>query len=145
MERRLARINSSAAGGTAGAGAKTHKVTLPSRWLQTMGITDDEREVLFNNLHSYRGDRSEYILRSTMTRIIYADRPFPAHNTVDMVKGDVLIDNVGYGQYKGETQIALQPMKNDGRVNVVGKISDDELFLLDFLRPWSNFKLVEAK
>ena len=107
-------------------------------------ITADEREVLFDNLHSYRGDRSEYILRSTMTRIIYADRPFPAHNTVDMVKGDVLIDNVGYGQYKGETQIALKAMTNDGRVNVVGRIAPDELFLLDFLRPWSNFKLIEA-
>ena len=45
MERRLARINSSTAGGTAGAGAKTHKVTLPSRWLQAMGITDENREV----------------------------------------------------------------------------------------------------
>lgn len=45
MERRLARINSSTAGGTAGAGAKTHKVTLPSRWLQVMGITDEKREV----------------------------------------------------------------------------------------------------
>lgn len=108
-------------------------------------ITADEKEVLFNNLHSYRGDRSEYILRSTMTRIKYKDLPFAAHNTVDMVKGDVLIDNVGYGQYKGETQIALKPMKNDGRVNVVGKISADELFLLDFLRPWSSFKLIENK
>ncbi|WP_314061910.1 DUF871 domain-containing protein [uncultured Vagococcus sp.] len=106
-------------------------------------ITDDEREVLFNNLHSYRGDRSEYILRSTMTRIKYKDLPFPAHNTIDMTKGDVLIDNLGYGQYKGETQIALKSMKNDGRVNVVGRISADELFLLDFLRPWSNFKLIE--
>ena len=45
MERRLARINSSTAGGTAGVGAKTHKVTLPSRWLQAMGITDEKREV----------------------------------------------------------------------------------------------------
>ena len=45
MERRLARINSSTAGGTAGVGAKTHKVTLPSRWLQAMGITDENREV----------------------------------------------------------------------------------------------------
>ena len=45
MERRLARINSSTAGGTAGAGAKTHKVTLPSCWLQAMGITDENREV----------------------------------------------------------------------------------------------------
>ncbi|WP_285697280.1 DUF871 domain-containing protein, partial [Enterococcus hirae] len=53
--------------------------------------------------------------------------------------------NVGYDQYKGETQIALKEMKNDGRVNVVGRISEDELFLLDFLKPWSSFKMIENK
>ncbi|BDP57148.1 outer surface protein [Enterococcus faecium] len=100
------------------------------------GITENERICLFDNLHSYRGDRSEYILRSTMTRVYYKDKDFPPHNTRDMHHGDVLIDNEGYGQYKGETQIALKDMKNDGRVNVVGRISDDELFLLDFLKPW---------
>lgn len=108
-------------------------------------ITSNERKCLFDSLHSYRGDRSAYMLRSTMTRIYYKDLEFAPHNTRDMVKGDVLVDNVGYGQYKGETQIALQEMKNDGRVNVVGKIAADELFLLDFLKPWSNFKLVENK
>ena len=41
----MARVNSSTAGGTASVGAKTHKVTLPSRWLQAMGITDEKREV----------------------------------------------------------------------------------------------------
>jgi len=106
-------------------------------------ITEDERIALFDNLHSYRGDRSDYMLRSTMTRVYYKDRPFPAHNTREIVKGDVLIDNQDYGQYKGETQIALQPMHNDGRVNVVGRIAPDELFLLDFLKPWSSFKLIE--
>ena len=80
-----------------------------------------------------------------MTRIYYKDKPFPAHDTHDMTRGDILIDNVGYGQYKGETQIALKEMKNDGRVNVVGKIAADELFLLDFLKPWSSFKLKTAK
>ena len=108
-------------------------------------ITADERINLFDNLHSYRGDRSAYILRSTMTRVYYKDKPFPAHNTVDINRGDVLVDNVGYGQYKGETQIALKPMKNDGRVNVVGKISADEEFLLGFLKPWSSFKFIENK
>lgn len=107
------------------------------------GITEDERICLFDNLHSYRGDRSEYILRSTMTRIYYKDKEFPPHDTHNMVRGDVLIDNAGYGQYKGETQIALKEMKNDGRVNVVGKIAEEELFLLEFLKPWSSFKLVE--
>ena len=109
------------------------------------GITENERICLFDNLHSYRGDRSEYILRSTMTRVYYKDKDFPPHNTRDMHHGDVLIDNEGYGQYKGETQIALKDMKNDGRVNVVGRISDDKLFLLDFLKPWSSFKLIENK
>ncbi|MGX6977857.1 DUF871 domain-containing protein [Vagococcus elongatus] len=108
-------------------------------------ITEAERVCLFDNLHSYRGDRSAYMLRSTMTRIYYKDKDFPPHHTVDMTRGDVLIDNEGYGQYKGETQIALKEMKNDGRVNVVGRISDSEMFLLDFLKPWSNFKLIEDK
>lgn len=108
-------------------------------------ITEDERICLFDNLHSYRGDASEYLLRSTMTRVYYKDKPFPAHNTKEIKRGDVLIDNAGYEQYKGETQIALQPMKNDGRVNVVGRISAKELFLLQFLKPWSSFRLIESK
>src|SRR5699024_5225948 len=104
-------------------------------------LTPDESAVLFDNDHSYRGDRSDYLLRSTMTRIKYKDRAFPPHHTVDIERGDLLIDNADYGQYKGEMQIALQPMKNDGRVNVVGKIAPEELFLLDFLKPWSSFRL----
>jgi len=107
-------------------------------------ITALERTVLFENDHSYRGDRSEYLLRSTQTRVIYKDEAFPAHNTQPIERGDVLIDNVGYGQYKGETQIALQAMPNDGRVNVVGHIDPSELFLLTYLKPWSSFRLIQA-
>ncbi len=108
-------------------------------------ITEDERICLFDNLHSYRGDASDYLLRSTMTRVYYKEKPFPAHNTKNMKRGDVLIDNVDYEQYKGETQIALQAMQNDGRVNVVGSISKEDLFLLQFLKPWSSFRLIENK
>ncbi|GMA07462.1 outer surface protein [Tetragenococcus halophilus subsp. flandriensis] len=108
-------------------------------------ITEDERICLFDNLHSYRGDASEYLLRSTMTRVYYKEKAFPAHNTRNMKRGDVLIDNVDYKQYKGETQIALQAMQNDGRVNVVGSISAEDLFLLQFLKPWSSFRLIENK
>ncbi|WP_125703239.1 DUF871 domain-containing protein [Lacticaseibacillus daqingensis] len=103
-----------------------------------------EQELLFDNPHSYRGDRSEYLLRSTQTRVKYAERDFPAHNTQPITRGDVLIDNNGFGQYKGETQIALQAMPNDGRVNVVGHIHPDEAFLLDYLTPWSGFRMVRG-
>lgn len=46
MEQRSAKINISAAGGNAGAGAKTCKVTLPTTWLSAMGVGKDRREVL---------------------------------------------------------------------------------------------------
>lgn len=124
------------------AAADAFNANYPTIKIETVpDITEVERTVLLDNVHSYRGDRSAYILRSTMTRVVYKDKNFPAHNTVQIKRGDVLIDNEGYGQYKGETQIALKEMKNDGRVNVVGHIIDDELFLLDFLKPWSQFKL----
>lgn len=103
-----------------------------------------EAELLFKNDHSYRGDRSEYLLRSTQTRVTYKDRDFPAHHTAAIHRGDVLIDNEKFGQYKGETQIALRDMPNDGRVNVVGHLHPDELFLLSYLKPWSGFRMTRA-
>lgn len=108
-------------------------------------ITETERKCLFETTHSYRGDRSAYLLRSTMTRVIYKDFDFPAHDNEEIHRGDIIIDNNGYGQYKGETQIALQTMKNDGRVNIVGRMADDERVLLEFLKPWSAFKFIERK
>lgn len=53
MEQRLAKVNISAAGGNAGAGAKTCKVTLPTTWLSALGICKDRREVIL----SFDGER----------------------------------------------------------------------------------------
>lgn len=45
MEKRIANIIISAAGGTAGKGAKTNKIALPSSWVSALGITEDSRQV----------------------------------------------------------------------------------------------------
>jgi len=45
MEQRIAKVNISSAGGTASSGAKTCKVTLPTTWMEAMGITEDQREL----------------------------------------------------------------------------------------------------
>ncbi len=45
MEKRMAKINISAAGGTAAKGAKTCKVTLPTAWVDALGIDNEHREV----------------------------------------------------------------------------------------------------
>lgn len=53
MEKRTAKVSISAAGGTAGKGAKTYKLTIPSSWVEAMRITGEDREVEL----TFDGDR----------------------------------------------------------------------------------------
>jgi hypothetical protein len=101
--------------------------------------TDLEKKVILEEVHSYRGDISAYMIRSSMTRVHYKNENFPAHQTDAIKKGDILICNNDFGQYKGETQIALNDMENDGTRNISGHIQEEALFLLDYLMPSANF------
>lgn len=104
-----------------------------------------ERKIVLEEEHFYRGDVSDYLVRSTQTRIKYKEQPLPAHDTVDIKRGDLLIDNELYGQYKGELHIALRSMENSGKTNVVGRIVPEEQFLLDYFKPWGKFAFVEKE
>ncbi|GAC45620.1 hypothetical protein PLO_1092 [Pediococcus acidilactici NGRI 0510Q] len=79
-----------------------------------------------------------------MTRVWYKDEDVPARHTVPIHKGDVLVMNNEYAQYKAETQIALQDLENNGRVNVVGHVAPTDMMLLETLQPWSDFRMIEA-
>lgn len=117
-------------------------LTLPIRFKP--GVSELEKRVILDELHSYRGDRSDYLIRSSMTRITYREEDFPAHDTKRCKKGSVLICNENFGQYKGETQIALQDLDDDGTRNVVAEIPDESVFLLEDLSPWSSFQFTEV-
>ncbi|WKC58544.1 phospho-sugar glycosidase domain-containing protein [Borrelia sp. P9F1] len=41
------------------------------------------------------------------------------------------------------TSIALKNTPNNGLVNVVGRIHEEELYLLDEIRAWEKFKIIE--
>lgn len=102
-------------------------------------IRDLDRKILLDEFHFNRGDSSEYMARSTQSRVKYKGESFPPYNVVDIKRGDILIDTDLYTRYAGELQLALKDMKNTGKTNVVGKVVDDEIFLLDYIEPWSKF------
>lgn len=105
-------------------------------------IPELERKIVLEELHFNRGDVSEYLIRSTQSRVKYKGAHFELFNAPDIKKGDILIDSSLYTRYAGELQIALKDMKNTGKTNVVGRIAREEVFLLDYLEPWMKFKLV---
>jgi len=98
-----------------------------------------DKKIVLEEFHYNRGDVSEYMLRSTQSRVKYKDENFPAVNTPDIETGDILIDSDLYSRYAGELQVALKDMKNSGKTNVIGKIVDEEIFLLEYIGPWMNF------
>lgn len=61
MEKRLGKISISAAGGTAGQGSKTYKLSVPSTWANEIGITPDSRDVEMSF------EDGEIVIRKTQT------------------------------------------------------------------------------
>lgn len=104
-------------------------------------ISDIEKEIIFDYDHSVRPDMSDYMARSTMPRIDYKDHSIEAKNISELKRGDVVILNDGYGHYKGELHIILQDMPADDRKNIVGKIPEYELCMLEYLQPRVRFSL----
>ena len=102
-------------------------------------IPEIERKIVLEESHFNRGDVSAYMIRSTQSRVKYKGHSFPPFNTPDIRRGDILIDSDLYTRYAGELQVALKDMKNAGKTNVVGRIKEDEIFLLDYIKPWMTF------
>ncbi|MCH4887239.1 DUF871 domain-containing protein [Acidaminobacter sp. JC074] len=108
-------------------------------------ITELEKTIVLEEPHFNRGDVSAYMIRSTQSRVKYRGEYFEPKNIRDIKKGDILIDSSLYARYAGELQIALKDMKNSGKTSIVGKISDDEIYLLDRVKPWQKFKLIKSE
>lgn len=99
-----------------------------------------ENKLLFELDQEYRGDASEYVIRSTKHRGKCYREDLPSkYANLDIRRGDILILNEKYGQYKGEVQIALKDREKDPRINVVGHVSEDEMLLVEELQPFQGF------
>ncbi|RKD27604.1 hypothetical protein SAMN02745883_00487 [Caminicella sporogenes DSM 14501] len=107
-------------------------------------VPELEKKIVLEELHFNRGDVSEYMIRSTQSRIKYKGHKFELFNPKPIKRGDILIESSLYDRYAGELQIALKDMENSGKTNVVGKIVDEELFLIDYIKPWQKFKFKKA-
>lgn len=103
-----------------------------------------ERKIILEEFHFNRGDVSDYVIRSTQSRVKYKGHDFKPFNTEDMAKGDIIIETSLYAHYAGELQIALLPMENSGKSNVVGYITPNDRVLLSYIQPWQKFGFNEV-
>ena len=114
----------------------------------------NERLALTGFAHCGRADASAYFIRSSWPRMAFkeagagdagagmmsvegaqvgADKSIPAVPCEKscFTRGDVLVVNDNLKHYRGEVEVALCDIPNDGERNLVGRIPDEELMILD--------------
>lgn len=104
-----------------------------------------EEEILYTFDHAARIDSSDYMLRSAYPRLVCRDKSIP-HRPCDKAffeRGDVLIVNDNLAHYRGEVQVVLQPMENDGERNLLGRLSDAEQEIMALVHPGQQFGFVK--
>ncbi|MGM0854961.1 MAG: MupG family TIM beta-alpha barrel fold protein [Bacillota bacterium] len=92
----------------------------------------------------------EYQLRPDPGRDVYrfldtrASHDVPPSNTVERPRGTITQDNDLYGRYKGEMQIVRNDLEKNPAVNVVGRIREEDLGLLELLEPGQKIRLIRV-
>lgn len=105
-------------------------------------LADREVLKLIEEKHRNRPDPARDVVRSKDARYKFASMDIPLLNTVERVKGTVTIDNEAYGRYKGEVQVTKRNLPADQKVNVIGRVLDSDLDLIQWIGPSQEFEFV---
>lgn len=105
--------------------------------------SDVERTIIFSP-HKNRPDCPENIIRCEWSRLnLQKDIIILPRNNIIRTKGSITIDNNKYLRYMGELQICKINLSKDLRVNVLGKIEDDYMFLLKYIDDNKEYYFIE--
>lgn len=114
-------------------------------------LADYDQENVIELSYEGRGEiKGEYQLRPDPGRDVYrlletrTNGDVPPSNTVERPRGTITQDNSLYGRYKGEMQIVRNDLEKNPAVNVVGRIREEDLDLLELLEPGQKIRLIRG-
>ena len=105
---------------------------------------EDSYAYVRQQIHHDRPDSSAYVIRSQESRgyAQLAQRSFDPQPYEQRLLGSISVGNIGYARYAGELEIARCNLPHEERVNIIGKIADDDLPFLPHINSGFGFKLV---
>lgn len=111
------------------------------------GVTDLEKEILFDNMYHQCGETPYYMIRSRWTRMFYGKKNIPERKIDEEYyhRGDVVIVNDNLAHYRGEVQIVLKDMMVDGQRNRIGHIPEADHILLNEVKAGRSFCFMNSK
>lgn len=101
-------------------------------------------EYLYNQVFTIRADSPYAMMRLQESREYSCDGektvPF---NCLSREIGSITMDNIGYKRYSGEIQILRRLLPQDNRVNVIGKVVDDYLGIMNCIKNKEKIRFIK--
>ncbi|MGX5375399.1 MupG family TIM beta-alpha barrel fold protein [Bacillus cereus] len=96
------------------------------------------KNIIYNN----RPDESEAVIRIEQGRNLFSENEqlYTTTKPGKRLIGTITVDNAKYFRYIGETQIMKQNFPEDSRVNCIGRIHDEYLNLLEYVKAGTKIK-----
>ncbi|TWT25370.1 DUF871 domain-containing protein [Planomicrobium sp. CPCC 101110] len=91
-----------------------------------------------------RRDAARDCVRSIESREYGLTGPHAAapENTIERLRGSVTVDNEKYGRYQGEIQLTKRDLQADEKVNVIGRIIEQDRPLLASIQGGVKFQII---
>lgn len=118
---------------------------MPIRVTWTENLPANVKPIL-TMTHTSPPDPAELVVRSRSSRVKVQQNglQLAPYQTVERPRGTITIDNERYLRYKGELQIARRDLPADERVNVYGRVIEQDWPLLDRIQPGMKFRLIST-
>ena len=103
-----------------------------------------ENKIVYALPHFSRLDESDYLIRSYLTKKYAKKIQVPAieYPYKQFKRGAIVMINDNLEKYRGELQIVLQAIGNEGYQNIIGEIKEEELIILENIKPGSAFAFI---
>ncbi|WP_040287353.1 DUF871 domain-containing protein [Sporosarcina koreensis] len=95
-------------------------------------------------VHTNRPDSARDVIRSTESRhaAMASGLNVPVRNCTDRSTGSITVDNERYMRYQGELQVTKRDLQQDERVNVLGRVVEEDLPLLKYIGGSQKFRII---
>lgn len=104
---------------------------------------DENWHHLYNQVFTCRMDSPGKLVRFQESRVYSCQGENTApYNCTQRRTGALTIDNIRYGRYSGEIMLIRRDLPADDRVNVIGYVPENAIFLLDLIGRGAKFTLV---
>ncbi|RDY29174.1 DUF871 domain-containing protein [Romboutsia weinsteinii] len=106
-------------------------------------INEEVLDLINNNILTDRSDSACDVVRAVEGRFNLKSVIEPENNNIERKEGAITVDNKKYLRYMCELQICRKDLPKDDRINVIGQIIDEDLFLIKYISDDVKFDIIK--